>query len=378
MIKLSFFNLFRRKTRTALSISGIAIGVAAIIILVSLVDGFTQDFDDVIGQFKAIMVLEKDAQDQTLSKLKTSFGPKFETIPNVKAAIPEIWVMPQKIDGSPVVLDSLAVVTIYGLDTDKFFSSGIKGWIGDIKKGKTIDSSDTKGAVIGQKIVDDYQKFVGSTIKIDGQKFRVHGIFNSESDFVSGMIVVNLEDARDLSSLAPGYVHSYSIFLDDTTKDTQVANILKLKYSEDITVFTQEDMAQQMEDIIGNLKLMAIAVALISSVVAGIGIMNTILMSVLERFKEIGALKAVGWTDNNVMRMIMYEAFFLGVFGGILGIFLGFGVDIFLFSIAGVKYQITPLLVITSFSFAISLGLIAGLYPAYMASKLSPIEALRS
>jgi len=78
------------------------------------------------------------------------------------------------------------------------------------------------------------------------------------------------------------------------------------------------------------------------------------------------------------MRMIMYEAFFLGVFGGILGIFLGFGVDIFLFSIAGVKYQITPLLVITSFSFAISLGLIAGLYPAYMASKLSPIEALRS
>jgi len=100
-------------------------------------------------------------------------------------------------------------------------------------------------------------------------------------------------------------------------------------------------------------------------------------MSVLERFKEIGALKAVGWTRQNIIRMILYESLFLGVIGGIMGIILGFSVDYTLSLFLGVKYFISPALMIESFSFALFLGLIAGLYPAYHASKLDPVEALR-
>jgi len=131
-------------------------------------------------------------------------------------------------------------------------------------------------------------------------------------------------------------------------------------------------------EIIGNLRLLAIAVALISGIVAGIGIANTILMSVLERFREIGSLKAVGWTNSNVLRMILYEAVFLGIIGGVFGIILGFVVAELISSLSGIGYYASPALIITSFLYAILLGVVAGVYPAYRASKLNPIEALRS
>ena len=199
MIKLSFLNLFRRKTRTFLSVAGIAIGVAAIIVLVSLVDGFTLDFDGVIGQFKAISVLEKDAQDQTLSKIDASFVSKLEALPYVKTAVPEIMFLPETIDGKAAGLDSISPPSVYGMDPDKFFSSGAVTFLGEIDKGSLIRNSDSGWVIIGKGVVDEYKKFAGSSIKINDTKFRVKGTLSSDSDLLAGIIVMNLDDAKKLS-----------------------------------------------------------------------------------------------------------------------------------------------------------------------------------
>ncbi|MCR4368917.1 MAG: ABC transporter permease, partial [archaeon] len=137
MIKLSFSNLFRRKTRTFLSVAGIAIGVAAILVLVSIVDGFTIQFDELIGDFKAITVVEKDSQDQTLSRVDESFEQKLGSISGVKVVVPEIWLLPEKIDGTAAAFGGFDSVSIYGLDPDKYFSGGSGGYIGDVEKGST-------------------------------------------------------------------------------------------------------------------------------------------------------------------------------------------------------------------------------------------------
>ncbi len=377
MIKLSFSNLFRRKTRTALSVLGIAIGVAAIIVLVSLVDGFTDEFDDIIGSVKAISIMEKGAMDQTLSKLDDSWVQKLESISGVKAAVPEIMVMPKEIDGEIVTLSSTPAIQIYGMDVDKYFASGGAGWIGDVSKGTRIKNSDNGQVLIGQGVEEKFNKFVGSTIKINDTKFRVKGIFETDSDLVSGIIVTNLEDARGLSDYSADKISSLSVLLNDPTQDKRVGDLLKLKYGDDLEVYTTADLSEEIGSITGSLRLLAIVVALISALVAGIGITNTILMSVLERFSEIGALKAVGWTSENIIKMVLYESFFLGFIGGIAGIVLGYGVDISLAYLAGVRYSITPMLLIESFVFALLLGIIAGVYPAYKASNLDPVEALR-
>src|SRR3990167_6124392 len=140
MIKLSFSNLFRRKTRTFLSVSGIAIGVAAIIVLVSLVDGFTNQFDELVSQFKGIAVIQKDSGDNMLSKLDVSFGNKLESISGVRAAIPELFIIPQKIDGEAVGIDATGTKFIYGLDVDKYTVTGSKGWVSDLDKGSWLKS----------------------------------------------------------------------------------------------------------------------------------------------------------------------------------------------------------------------------------------------
>ncbi|MBI4210411.1 MAG: ABC transporter permease [Candidatus Diapherotrites archaeon] len=377
MIKLSFLNIFRRKTRAVLAIAGIAIGVAAIIVLVSLVDGFTSDFNDVISQFKGVTVYEKNSADQTLSKIDASLEQKIEALPNVKAVIPEIWVLPNKIDSEPIGLSPTGSVAIYGLDTGKYFANTGSSWLNDIGSGAVLKGSDRGQVMIGEKIAEDFQKFPGSAIKINETVFRVKAVLKGESDLLSGIIIMNIDDARSLSSLVQKDISSITVIVSDVSKDKEVASLIKAKYGADVQAFTQDDLSEQFTGIIGNLRLLAVAIALISGIVAGIGIANTMLMNVLERFREIGALKAVGWTNANIMKMVLYEALILGFMGGTAGILLGFAVDQLLFSVAGVKFLISPPLLLSSFAFAVVLGAVSGLYPAYHASRLDPIEALR-
>ena len=101
------------------------------------------------------------------------------------------------------------------------------------------------------------------------------------------------------------------------------------------------------------------------------------LMSVIERFREIGALKAVGWTNSNIMKMILFESIMIGVIGGFLGMVAGSAVAVLLHQTFGLTAAITPMLLLEAFSFAVLLGLVGGLYPAYIASKADPIESLR-
>ncbi len=360
-----------------MSLVGIAIGVAAIIVLVSLVDGFTEDFNDLVSGFKAISVFEKDVPDNIFSKIDASFVQKMESISGVKYAVAEVVFIPEKIDGV-ALLAAPGSVSAFGIDARKYYSTPQRGFIGDTEKGLNLDGSDLGYVVIGSQLAEDYGKFVGSTIKINDTKFRVKGILEEGSDLLGSLIVMNIEDAREVSEFPSDKIQSMSVFLSDPTQDKKIAKLIELKYADDLQVYTQQDISEEIGGVMDSLRLMAVVVALVSSLVAGIGIANTILMSVLERFKEIGALKAVGWTNSNVMKMILYEAFFLGVIGGVLGIILGFIVDELLSSLVGIKYLISPSLLVTSFLFAVALGLVSGLYPAYQASKLDPIEALRS
>ncbi len=377
MIKLSFLNLFRRKTRTLLSVGGIAIGVAVIIVLVSIVDGFTMDFEQLVGEFRGISVWEKNSQDNVFSRVDVSFKSKLASLPNVRAVIPEIFVLPKKIDGSNIGVTSVSPPSVYGLGLGEYYSSGSSGWISDVEKGSMLGPSDSGYVLIGKKIAGDFQKFVGSPIRVDGKDFRVRGILKSRSQYLENIIVMNLGDARELSNLPDGKVSTYTLYLSNPSKDSATANLVEAKFGDKVMAFTQADLSKQLDGITGSLRLLAIAVAAISGIVGGIGIMNTMLMSVLERFREIGSLKAVGWSRDDIMKMILYESAFLGLIGGFLGVLLGFGVDSLLFSVAQINYHVSGLLVASSFLFALVLGLGAGAYPALYASGLSPVDALR-
>src|SRR3989344_1465449 len=201
MIKLSFLNLFRKKTRTFLALLGIVIGVASILVLVSIVDGVFKEFNDVLSQFQGLMVMEQDSFDQPFSRLDVSWEQKLESIPGVKGAIPEIWYVPKKIDDKDAGIGGggFSFTRGYGLDIQKQLSISSTGWVVDFEQGSVINPGESGAVLIGKKIADDYHKFVGSSLEIDGKKYRVKGIFEAESELIENVIVMNLEDARDLA-----------------------------------------------------------------------------------------------------------------------------------------------------------------------------------
>ncbi len=377
MIKLAFSNLFRRKTRTFLALLGVAIGVAAIIVLVSIVDGFYLEFSDVVSQFQGIQILDKDAPDVVFSVMDESFGKKLESVSNVNIAIPEIWFVPFSVDGKSNEATSFSSISVYGLDVQRSSAANNSGWIFSLERGSTLTGNDPGFVLIGKKIADDYGKFVGSTIELNDKKFRVKGIFSGSSELIESVVAMNLSDARDLSGIGTGKVSSFTLDLLDPGKTEQTVDLVEFRFPDEVQAFSSATYAEQFDSVLGNFRLLVFFVAGISSLVAGIGIVNTILMSIIERRKEIGTLKAVGWTRYEIIKLIVFESLLIGVLGGVFGLALGYLVDYLLLGALGLNFAITLPLILQALFFALLLSLFAGAYPALRASSLDPVEALR-
>ena len=377
MLKLAFLNLFRRKSRTFLAVVGIVIGITALIALNAVVDGIYNEIDTVIGSFQAIMVMEKGSMDQTLSKLDESLRAKIESIQGVRVVVPEVWILPQTVGGKTLALSqSLIPPTIYGVDISAYRKLRGNGWIGELEKGEMLNSNDKYAVLMGKSLADDMHKFIGSSIKLNGQKFRVKGIVSSESELLGNLIIMDIDTAREIGGFPKDKVSSFYVEVIDPTEDRKVAKKINFALGSEVEANTASDFSEMFAGVMENFRLAALAIALISAFVAAIGIINTILMSVMERYREIGTLKATGWTNTNIMQMILYESTFIGIIGGIIGILFGTALSLYIPAF-GIPTLIKLEPVLYAFLFAFFVGVVAGLYPAYRASKLDPVEAMR-
>lgn len=380
MLKLSFVNLFRRPARSFLSVVSIAIGIAVIITLVSIVDGAENSFNDTISQFQGVLVMQKDSLDQTLSQINEEPAKsKISRMSGVRNVISELFVLPTTIEGSSLgsgIGDiSSAYTFVYGVKPSEFKKLNGNGWLGEMGKGSFL-TEDKESIVIGKTFADNYDKFVNSKVRINGRSYKVKGILKTENELNGSAIIMNFDEAKDLAGFPDGKVSSFYVELNDISLDKKIAQKINFQFPE-FEANTSSDFSDQLSGVLGNFRLLVIVIAGISALVAGIGIINTMIMSVMERRKEIGTLMAGGWTKETVLLMILLESGFLGILGGIAGLIMGL---IFSFSLSialGMEPFISVPLMINSFLFAFILSLVAGVYPAFRASKLNPIEALR-
>ncbi|MEM0360619.1 MAG: ABC transporter permease [Candidatus Diapherotrites archaeon] len=381
MIKLSFLNLFRRKSRTFLSVLGIAIGVAAIIGMMSVVDGVKGEYEGLIGSIQGVWVWEKDAVDNSLSRIDASYQSQIESMQGVRVVVPELWLIPTSIDGKTVRLAGSGSImsppAIYAADLTAYNKLRNNIWIGELSEGSMLEPGDSGYVVVGKGLKEDRHKFLGSTIRVNDKKFKVKGILKTESDSFKNLIFMSIEDARQISGTPPNIVHTFFVELQNPSEDQAMAKKMEFRLGDKLDFMTTSDLSSLFSDVLGSFNIVAVLVGGLAALVAGVGIINTILMSVLERTKEIGSMMAAGWTGGNVMRMVLYESVFMGVLGGIAGILLGFWVSMVAKSY-GLPSIVTGQVVAGSFVFAVLLGLIAGIYPAWRASKMDPVEAIRS
>lgn len=373
LVKVAFLNNFRRLSRTMLALLGIIIGIGALISLVSVVDGVYKEASDSLGKMQGLMVF-KGSMGPTNSLMSTSYEAKLKSVPGVNKAVPSVFKAISTIDGQKTSF-GFGSYSIWGVMPSDFKYTVYNAIEDNIIQGDMLKDTDVKMIVVPKTFAEDYKKTIGSKVVLDDVSFKVKGIYEVSS--MDNDIIANIDEVIKYFDLPSDQVNYYNISLINPQKASKVRNLIKFKF-EELEAYSQQDTLEMVGDLLGNLRLLVIVVSIIAAIVAGVGIINTMLMSVMERTKEIGTLKAVGWTNGNVMLMILLESLFIGIIGGILGILFGFFGAFILGILSGLSTVVTFSTVISSFIFAVVIGVIGGLYPAYIASRLDPIEALRS
>jgi ABC-type antimicrobial peptide transport system permease subunit len=362
-------NLFRRKGRTILTLTGIAIGVAAIIALGAMAEGMREGYTSMARGSQADLVLSQaEAMDLTLSGIE-------ETAGELLAVWPEVVEVDGMLMGN-VQTESSLFFYIFGYDPEGFAIDHFR-----IVEGQALDEIRRvrgKPLLLGRGAADSLNKEVGDTLRITGGTFRIVGIYETGDAFEEGGAVIPLQEAQTLL-LQPHRVSAYYIRLRDPGDEARLRLRVERSFS-GLTLSTTSEFADRQE-LIKYLAGVAWFVAALAIIIGGLMMMNTLFMSVFERTREIGLLRAVGWRRGQVLRLILGESLVFAFLGGILGMGLGvLGVYLMRGSnttLGAYGGHFTPQLFVQALVTVVVLGLVGGLYPAWWASRLLPLEALR-
>ena len=378
MLKIAARNLWRRKSRSLLAVLALVIGVLAIILLVSLTGGLRSSFTEIISSVNGVWVMQKGVADQTLSKIDLDYADRIEEIPGVYTVLPEVWAIVSQIDGERAVgsVSMGGSVTALGLDPVKEQKRNGMPYGVSLLRGRMFKPGDQGVAIVGNQIAEDYRKTVGSSIKIDDEKFKVIGVF-SKGSFTDSVIAVPLKDAQALAGLDSDTVQDFVVQMTHPENEDRVARNIEFKWPDDLEAWTMSETTEMLGDILGIIDQFFWIIAAIGLVIAAVGIINTMLISIKERMKEFGVLRSMGWTQEDVLQLIVIESVLLGLSGGAIGVALGYTLTGILSGYLPFPLVVAPELAATAFVFSALSGLVGGVYPAWKASKMDPIKAIR-
>lgn len=362
-------NLFRRKGRTLLTLMGIAIGVAAIIALGAMAEGMRAGYTSMARGSQADLVLtQAEALDATLSVIEESAG-------QLLASWPEVAAVDGMLMGN-VQTEGSVFFYLFGYDPEGFAIDHFR-----ITEGQALGEARRvrgKPLLLGKGAADSLDKEVGESLRITGGVFRIVGIYETGDAFEESAAVIPLEEAQRLL-LQPRRVSLYYLRLRDPSDEVRLRSRVSRQFS-DLTLSTTTEFADR-QDLVKYLAGVAWGIAALAVIIGGLVMMNTLLMSVLERTREIGLLRAVGWRRGQVMRLILGESLVFALLGGLVGTALGIaGVGLLRgsgTSLGAYGGQFTPQLFLQAYATVAVLGLVGGMYPAWWASRLPPLEALR-
>ncbi len=394
-IRMALQSLISNKMRSLLTMLGIIIGVASVIALVSIGYGVQRDIENRIGQLGSNLMFVAPGAPREPGKhpapgsLQTLNYKDYEAvskIPNVEGVSPMVR-------GSyPVVAGNKNIITrIVGVNNEYFYVRDL-----NLHTGRTWSEEEyiarARVALLGTKVAEDLfdsLDVVGEKIRINKDPFTVIGVLESKGGDGSSN-----QDDRILAPfttvqerlLGITYIHNMSVKATSPDKmdnvQADIVNTLRIRHAipptreDDFTIENMADILETFKETTNTLTLFLGAVAAISLLVGGIGIMNIMLVSVTERTREIGVRKALGATYNIIMTQFLIESVTMSLVGGIIGVILGIFAAKGIASFGDIPTQITLVPVIGAFLFSMVIGLIFGMYPARKAARLNPIDAL--
>ena len=387
--RIAFRALAANKARSLLTMLGVIIGVAAVILLVGIGLGVE---DEVTGSLEG---LGSNLLFVVPGQYEGGMGGG--TPPGRRFTLDDVDVVQRRVEGASAVVPVLTAgatakagnravrVTVAGGS-----DLGPEVFTNELAGGRHYRRGELQAAshvvALGSKVAEELfpnQDPVGKKITLDGQRFTVIGYYESLGGGLGGdqdtqvyIPVTTAQRLFNLNSIAMIVVKAADPDQVDLVRG-EVQRALEPSFGAEFTVFSQEQTLGILSDLLGTLTYMLAGIAGISLLVGGIGIMNIMLVSVSERTREIGIRKAVGARTYDILSQFVIEAVALSVIGGAIGVAIGWGGALLLSETTPVPTNVTAWAVAMAFFFAFGVGVFFGVYPAWKASQLDPIEALR-
>lgn len=396
--RLAVRNIVHRKRRSWLTVIGIFIGIASVVALVSLGQGLQQsiekEFQSIGGDQLYIQPgggvqgggafsgNSAKLRDDDLKAVRRSRG--VDSVAGVIASSARVEYHSQGTFGM-----------VLGLPTDEGLKIVENSWSIEIDRGRMIRPTDRSNIVIGSSAADsmfDQDLGVRSKVYINSREFRVVGVMKPTGDpSVDRSIVMPIDRAREVL----GKQDTYDWIFAKMQKGFSVTNVEEnvkrslrqergvKKGEEDFTIQTPQDLISSFSSILSLVNGVVVGIASISLLVGGVGIMNTMYTSVTERTREIGVMKAVGATKNQILALFLLESGMIGLIGGGIGVLVGLGLAVMVAHFAtqatniAISASFSPVLIGGSLLFSFFVGTLSGILPARRAANLQPAEALR-
>lgn len=387
---IAYKNLRRKRMRSILTLFGIALSTWILISLLGFNQGYEKSLNNDIDNLGFQVLLTAKGCPYEAATLMMQGGAGLKYLPDT--VLDDLKSHPEVVGLTPMLMQAVfdpligehgGIAAYTGVDPITF--PGMKSYL-EFAQGEWFTDPFALEAVIGYEAAELEQREVGDLLLIPDHdiELKVVGILNRSGTQDDGTIFVPYKALQNVFGVQ-GKLTSIGI---KVQKDADVAAFEEKLYElPDVQVVSMAQVKSTISNLVGTARIMVMSIALIAILIAMIGVMNTILMSVLERYQEIGIMKSMGAGAGQIFRLIWTETVIICLVGGLLGALLALGLaaltetlirHILPFSPKGSLISIDFALVIRSLGIIVGIGLLSGIYPAFRASRIKPIEAIRS
>jgi putative ABC transport system permease protein len=405
MWSFAWQNLITRPSRTALAVVGLTIPILAFLGLFSISRGIRDLVGGTLVTMQGLLVLRENSPSPMFSELPAEMAKTLQAIPGVRVVAPEIWKLAPPIDGKGGLGAAIGVlgrprdsaiksltkmVMIEGQDLSEHLK--LKGPVFAMSilpqergGGRFLDLGDIgrHNVVISTRIARDYPnadgkaKKVGQTMRIGTEDFNIVGLYDTGSLVTDVTIIMELGVARQLLKVADQSVSTFAVEPFQVTDTDALAGRIEAALP-GVVAQRISQFSLTVSGIMGKLDLFLLAAVSLALLVGGVGIANTMLMSTYERFVEFGVMRSSGWTRRNILVLVMTESGLLGLLSGAVASAVAIvAVLVANRFLAGFELGLRPWLVAASLAAAVAVAVLSGLYPAWKASTMTPMDAIR-
>ena len=388
-LTLAAKNLTRRRGRTGLTVIGVAIAISVLFSLLALNSGYEKELNKEVNSMGVhILAVPKGCPYEAASLIiHGGVIPKYLSatdldnvtrIPDVELATPMLMHQFMKKDEKT---GKSTPHVIYGIKMEDMLQ--LKPWWK--VEGRFLEDNETRVMLVGRDLADKENLSVGQVLPVGPAKedFTIVGILERTGDQDDQFHFFPLEEAQRVFG-KEGKITTIAVKVRDVSRISDVSE--EMEKVPDIQVVTMTQIMGTIMNLAGSAKSLLLTVIVIALIISAFGIINTLLMSVNERVREFGMMKAIGASGSDIGKMVLMETVFITISGGIIGtvaalvgssLIESFVKGMLPYSPSGSLISFSPELVGFSLAFSLVMGLVCGIYPAFLSSRLSPMEAIR-